>query len=130
MGRGFLLCPNIHFYTTKLFVFEMRSIKQLLWWMIAGSDGGFNRARIIHHLRDQPSNANQLAEILKLDYKTIRHHIDVLEKNNLITSMGQKYGKMYFLSPMLDENFDVFEEIWVKIGKNDLIKKNNKEVRR
>ena len=108
----------------------MRSIKQLLWWMIAGSDGGLNRARIIHHLQNQPSNANQLAEILKLDYKTIRHHIDVLEKNNLVTSMGKKYGKMYFLSNMLDENFDVFEEIWVKIGKNDLIKENNKEVRR
>ena len=108
----------------------MRSIKQLLWWMIAGSDGGLDRARIIHQLRDQPSNANQLAEILKLDYKTIRHHIDVLEKNNLITSMGKKYGKMYFLSSILEENLDVFDEIWVKIGKNDLIKENNKEVRR
>ncbi|MCK5309925.1 MAG: winged helix-turn-helix transcriptional regulator [Thermoplasmata archaeon] len=108
----------------------MRSIKQLLWWMIAGSEGGLNRARIINQLQDQPSNANQLAEILKLDYKTIRHHIDVLEKNNLITSMGKKYGKMYFLSTILEENLDVFTEIWERIGKNDLIKKNNKEVRR
>ena len=108
----------------------MRSIKQLLWWMIAGSEGGINRARIINQLRDQPSNANQLAEILKLDYKTIRHHIDVLEKNNLITSMGKKYGKMYFLSIILEENLDVFDEIWERIGKNDLINKNNKEVRR
>ncbi len=107
----------------------MRSIKQLLWWIIAGSDGGLNRARIIHQLHDQPSNANQLAEILKLDYKTIRHHIDVLEKNNLITSMGQKYGKMYFLSNLLDENFDVFEEIWVKIGKNKVNNQTNKEVK-
>jgi DNA-binding transcriptional ArsR family regulator len=108
----------------------MRSIKQLLWWIIAGSDGGLNRARIIHQLKEQPSNANQLAEFLGLDYKTIRHHIDVLEKNNLITSMGQKYGKMYFLSSMLEEEMAIFEEIWVKIGKNEVNTQENRSLKK
>ncbi len=52
--------------------------KRLLWWLIAGTRGGVNRARIILALHDLPSNANQLAEHLGLDYKTIRHHLDVL----------------------------------------------------
>jgi DNA-binding transcriptional ArsR family regulator len=107
----------------------MRSIKQLLWWIIAGSDGGLNRARIIHHIRDQPANANQLADALKLDYKTIRHHIDVLEKNNLINSMGEKYGKMYFLSPLLEDDYSIFEEIWVKIGKKEVNADEGKDVK-
>lgn len=104
----------------------MKAIKRLLWWLIAGSSGGLNRARIIYSLNDRPYNANQLSEELKLDYKTIRHHIEVLGKNNLIISTGSKYSKMYFLSPLLEENFFVFEEIWVKIGKKQLIKDENK----
>ncbi len=105
----------------------MRAIKQLLWWLIAGSEGGVNRARIIHSLNDEPANANQLAERLELDYKTIRHHLDVLMKNNLITYHGQKYGRMYFVSELLEEDYEIFEEIWVKIGKNQLNKQEHKE---
>lgn len=106
----------------------MKAIKQLLWWVIAGSQGGLNRARIIHTLNDQPANANQLSEALKLDYKTIRHHIDVLIKNNLITPTGGKYGKMFFLSTLLEENYEIFEEIWVKFGKKQVNKDTHSEV--
>lgn len=93
-----------------------QSFKHLLQWMIAGQKGGVNRALIIMILKEEPKNANQLATQLKVDYRTVRHHLDVLEKNRLITSMGEQYGKMYFLSPELEENFGVFEEIWNKIG--------------
>ncbi len=96
----------------------MRAVKRLLWWLLAGSTGGLNRARIIHTLDQRPYNANQLAEVLELDYKTVRHHLDVLEENDMITSSGKKYAKMYFVSPLLEENFEVFEEIWEQIGKN------------
>ena len=102
----------------------MKAIKQLLWWLIAGSEGGFNRAQIIHVLNEQPCNANKLAKELKLDYKTIRHHLDVLTKNNLLTFTGSKYGKMYFISTPLEENYAIFEEIWVKIGKKKIKDKN------
>ena len=93
------------------------SFKHLLQWLIAGTRGGVNRARIITALREEPRNANRLSGLLGLDYRTIRHHLGILEKNGLITSMGETYGMMYFLSRELEENFEVFEEIWKKIGK-------------
>ncbi|HIE30965.1 MAG TPA: ArsR family transcriptional regulator, partial [Methanosarcinales archaeon] len=35
-------------------------MKRMLWWLIAGTKGGVNRARIIKILHERPYNANQL----------------------------------------------------------------------
>lgn len=94
-----------------------RSLKYLLGWLIAGTRGGPTRAKIIQALKAMPQNANQLATMLGMDYKTMRHHLEVLEKNRLITSVGDRYGATYFLSQIMEENFALFEEIMSKIGK-------------
>ena len=94
-----------------------RSLKYLLGWLIAGTRGGPTRAKIIEALRNSPQNANQLAVSLNMDYKTMRHHLDVLEKNKIITLVGERYGATYFLSQLLEDNYTVFEEIIQKIGK-------------
>jgi DNA-binding transcriptional ArsR family regulator len=52
-----------------------------------------------------------------MDYRTIRHHLGVLEKNKIITSAGDGYGTTYFLSPAMEENYAQFEEILNKIWK-------------
>jgi len=91
-----------------------RQLKYLLGWLIAGSRGGPMRAKMIEILRDTPQNANQLATTLEVDYKTIRHHVELLEKNKMITATGgaeSGYGTTYFLSPALDENYALFEDI-------------------
>src|SRR5574340_1529637 len=72
--------------------------RRLLWFVFMGSKGGLNRIRLISHIRDKPLNANQLAKEMNLDYKAIQHHVRVLEKNNLITRMGDKYGATFFRS--------------------------------
>jgi len=90
---------------------------RLLWYLFAGSKGGDNRIRIIDLLSKRPYNINQLAEVLGLDYKAIRHHIMVLEKNNLVSKMGQKYGVLYFVSNYLEANIESFNEIRSKIQK-------------
>ena len=90
-------------------------MKQVLWWLIAGSKGGINRARIIIALHKRPYNANQLTQMLSLDYKTVRHHLDVLKKHNIITQVGEGYGTMYFLSEGLNKKYDEFIEIWRQI---------------
>jgi len=76
-----------------------------------------SRARIIQALNEAPQNANQLATLLNMDYRTIRHHLEVLEKNRIITSAGKGYGVTYFLTPMIEANYSVFEEILNKIWK-------------
>jgi DNA-binding transcriptional ArsR family regulator len=94
-----------------------RSLKYLLGWLIAGTRGGPTRAKIIKILKETPQNANQLATQLGMDYRTIRHHLKVLEKNRTITAAGEGYGTTYFLSPGLEENYGVFEEIVKRIWK-------------
>jgi DNA-binding transcriptional ArsR family regulator len=94
-----------------------RPFKYLLGWLIAGTRGGVTRARIIQALNETPQNANQLANLLGMDYRTIRHHLEVLEKNRIITSAGEGYGTTYFLSPVMEENYGLFEEILNKIWK-------------
>ena len=94
-----------------------RSLKYLLGWLIAGTRGGPTRAKMIEALKETPQNANQLATLLKMDYKTMRHHLEVLEKNKIITSVGDRYGSTYFLSQTMEDNYILFEEIMKKIGK-------------
>jgi DNA-binding transcriptional ArsR family regulator len=96
-----------------------RQLKYLLGWLIAGTRGGASRAHIIRTLNESPQNANQLAKTLKLDYRTIRHHLDILQKNGVITSAGDRYGTTYFLSPVMEENYAVFEEILNKIWQKE-----------
>jgi DNA-binding transcriptional ArsR family regulator len=94
-----------------------RSLKYLLGWLIAGTRGGPTRAKILEVLKETPQNANQLANHLGMDYRTIRHHLKVLEKNRIITTAGEGYGTTYFLSPALEENYGLFEEIVKRIWK-------------
>jgi len=96
---------------------RIRQLKYLLGWLIAGTRGGVTRAKIIETLRETPQNANQLANSLEMDYRTIRHHLKLLEKNRIITSTGDGYGNTYFLSTELEKNYGLFEEIVNKLWK-------------
>ena len=88
------------------------ALRQLLWYLIGGTRGGANRACIIERLRNRPHNAHQLSEALGLDYRTIRHHLDLLVKNGLLTRpAGDAYAAPYFLSPYLEGNYAIFEEV-------------------
>ena len=93
-------------------------MKNLLWYLVAGTRGGETRGKIIELLNKKPSNANKISEILKLDYKTVRHHLEVLEKNNIIVAVNKgNYGAVYFLSELMESNIKVFGGIWAQFGK-------------
>lgn len=92
--------------------------KRLLWFVFAGSKGGLNRIRLISIIRKTPLNTNQLAKELGLDYKAIQHHLNVLDKNNLITKVGDKYGATFFISTFLEVNIETFDEIVMKLEKS------------
>ena len=59
-------------------------MRKVLWWLIGGARGGKNRFRIIRTIKHEPMNANQLAPTLALDYKTIRHPLDLLIENDTV----------------------------------------------
>ena len=67
-------------------------------------------------LRSSPANANQIATKLRIDYKTVLHHLRVLSENGLIiTDARDKYGAAYFLTPLMENNYISFQEILQKI---------------
>jgi len=104
--------------------YRVRPLKYVLGWLIAGTRGGITRAQIIRALREAPQNANQLANLLEMDYRTIRHHLKVLEDNRIITSAGEKYGLTYFLSSEMEENYVLFQEIWERLWKKEKREEN------
>jgi DNA-binding transcriptional ArsR family regulator len=91
------------------------SWKRLLWYVLGGSRGGPNRGRIIDLLRKEPRNVNRLAEALNVHYRVAEHHIHSLERNHLVSSAGEKYGRLYFLSPEMEAHLYIFDEIWRQI---------------
>jgi predicted transcriptional regulator len=101
--------------------------KRLLWYLFAGSRGGENRIKIIHLIKEQPHNINQLAEALGVDYKAVQHHIGVLEKNNMVTKVGEKYGVLYFISNYLEANIQAFNEILEAINRKDNLVRSGKK---
>jgi DNA-binding transcriptional ArsR family regulator len=96
-----------------------RQLKYILGWLISGTRGGATRGEIIRALNDSPQNANQLATLLKYDYRTIRHHLEVLQKNGVIISAGDRYGTTYFLSPLMEQNYAMFEDILNRIWQKE-----------
>lgn len=86
-------------------------MEKALWYLLAGTRGGENRARIIRLLDERPRNANKLAEELDVDYNTVRHHLDVLLDHDVLERGGDDYGAMYFPTDQFEHHRDVFEDI-------------------
>lgn len=91
-------------------------IIRLLWFLFAGTRGGDNRIKILDLLIKKPLNINKISEDLQLDYKTIQHHIRILEKNNLVTKVGDKYGILYFISNYMEKNIESYYNVKKRIN--------------
>jgi predicted transcriptional regulator len=91
-------------------------LRRLLWFLLGGSRGGPNRARIIRILQRKPSNQNQLSDELGMQYKGVQHHVKVLARSSLVIGTGEKYGVTYSLSPWLESHIELFEEVCRKLA--------------
>lgn len=90
----------------------MPTLEQILMHLILGQKGGKNRIQIIELLKDRPYNPNQIAEVLNINYRTVKHHLKILTKVELIcTSNTGGYGEVYLLSKSMEDIFPKFEEI-------------------
>ncbi len=92
--------------------------KRLLSFLFTGTRGGNNRLRIMLLLAEKPLNTHQYAKELELDYKAIKFHLGVLEKNNMVSRAGERYGTIFILSTFLEYNIDAFNEIISKLYKD------------
>ena len=83
----------------------------LMWHLIVGTRGGPTRLQILALLSKRPYNANQLTSILKFDYKTVRHHLEVLLENGLVHISKKRYGELYHLTDYARLKLKAFEKI-------------------
>ena len=83
----------------------------VLWYLLASSRGGPTRVRIVRALDERPRNANQLATELDLDYTTVRHHLDVLQEDNVVRKTGGDYAAVYLFTDQVEAHWDTVEEI-------------------
>ena len=100
-----------------------KQTRKLLLYLFTSTRGGFTRLRIIMHLLDQPYNTHQLSKELDLDYKAIQHHMKVLEKNNMVSKIGEKYGAIFHLSTFLEINISALDEAIEKLDRKMNYKK-------
>ena len=89
-------------------------IKILFWRVFAGSKGCVNRIKIILELKEKPLNTNQISRQLRLDYKVVERHLQVLEKYDLVIKAGDGYGTIYLLSPLVESNLNLLDEVYSK----------------
>ena len=93
-------------------------MEKALWYLIAGTRGGENRARIIRLLDERPRNANQLADKLDVEYNTVRHHLDTLTEHGVVEAGGSDYGELYFLTDRFQQHEEAFERITEHMGES------------
>ena len=101
-----------------------KQTRKLLLYLFTSTRGGFTRLRIIMHLLERPYNTHQLTQQLGIDYKAVQHHMKVLEKNNMVSKVGEKYGAIFHLSNFLEMNINTLDEAIDKLER----KMNHKKV--
>ena len=114
-SRGRYPYPNTRDNDKKYF--DPR-FKRILWFLFASTRGGSTRAKIMSLINEMPANANQISTNLNLNYKTVIHHLNVLIRNGLIITEDKEiYGSIYFVTPLMEQNFELFTEIIEKTKK-------------
>jgi len=92
---------------------EDRLFQRKLNLLFAFSKGAETRRMIIDALRQRPRNANQLAVALKYNYRTIKHHTNILKKEEMISEITQdRYNKVYVISALLASKIQLLAPIF------------------
>jgi hypothetical protein len=84
--------------------------RSLMWYLLFGTRGGPNRRRLLEALERSPANAHQLAEILQLDYRTVRHHLKLLERHGAVgRPVGNAYATPYEIAATASAYLETLE---------------------
>ena len=88
--------------------------KKVFWSLFVATRGAANRIKIISLLRKKPSNPNQISKDVEIDYKCTSHHLKALENNHLVEKFQGSGATTFFVSPLFEENQQMFDEIIAK----------------
>jgi predicted transcriptional regulator len=102
-----------------------KHINELFASVFTGMSGRYTRLRIICSITEIPMNTLELSKKLELDYKTIKHNIGVLEKNNLIVRQGDGYRDIFFPSDLISTNLPILYKVIRKV--EDKLDKSEKK---
>ena len=98
-----------------------KHMKELFSSVFTGMSGRYTRLRIICAITEESINLLKLSKKLNLDYKTVQHNIEVMEKNNFIVREGTGYGDMFFVSELITSNlptlYFVIRKVEAKLDK-------------
>ncbi|MFH0971713.1 MAG: winged helix-turn-helix domain-containing protein [Candidatus Micrarchaeota archaeon] len=70
------------------------------------------RFAVLKVLKETPKNHRQLALNLKVDYKTVQHHLRILYDNHLVEVQGKGYGSVYFLSEETEKDWKFISDLF------------------
>ena len=120
----FQVVDDIHFQVIKMIniIYTLILDSKEFFGSFASTIGWSTRAKIMSLINEMPANSIQISTNLNLNYKTVIHHLNVLIKNGLIISDDREiYSSTYFLTPLMEQNFQLFEEILEKVRKAELL---------
>ncbi|WP_224447137.1 winged helix-turn-helix domain-containing protein [Haloprofundus salilacus] len=86
-------------------------MESILWYVLTSTRGGDNRLRLLVAADEEARNANQFAADLGLDYKTVRHHLDVLVENDILEPLTEGYGARYRPTDRVRHHWETVEKI-------------------
>ncbi len=70
-------------------------VEQIISFVLTGTRCRTGRIRVLQALADRPRSADQLADVLDMEHRTVRDHLDVLAANDIVTHSGDDYGAVY-----------------------------------
>jgi len=73
---------------------------RIIIWLLEGTKGAKTRQLLLSLLLQKPRNMRQLSLAAEMDYKSVQHHIELMEKNSIVSRAGE-YSPIYFVSDIV-----------------------------
>ena len=89
------------------------NINKLFYQLFKADNGENGRVNIMKALLEAPMNLNQLAKKLDVNYRTVKHHVDILVKEEMLSVEKRRgrYGSLYFPSNLFKSHIKLFYDI-------------------